>query len=314
MTRPSLRNATIALLVAAVLWSTGGLGVDVSHGDALSIAGTRSMFAIPVLGLAAWVECKRRDVSVLEMLRRPLMWGAAISYAVMVVSFVVSARLTFVANTILLQYSGPIYVALLSWPLLRERIRPSDWLATGACFLGMLLFFMEKLSPEGAAGNAMAILSSFGFAAVPLFMRLEQRNRPANWRGAAASPYVAMLLGNVIAVTVCLPSTVRHPLPDAGSWLAVALLGTVQIGVAYWLYGSAVGKMPALRSTLLATIEPVLNPLWVFLVTRRAPSRWAIAGGLVIVASVTMQAIAARRSGPEPEATDAEPEGELDGA
>lgn len=294
-TSRSTRGATIALLVAALLWSTGGLGVDVSKGEAMSIAGTRSLFAIPVLGLAVWVECARRGVSALEMLRRPLMWAAACSYALMVVCFVVSARLTFVANTILLQYSGPIYVALLSWPLLRERIRPIDWAATGACVLGMLLFFMEKLSPEGMLGNGVAILSSFGFAGVPLFMRLEQRKRPADWRGAAASPFVAMLLGNVIAVAVCAPTMISAPLSDATSWLAVSALGVVQIGIAYWLYGSAVGKMPALRSTLLATIEPVLNPLWVILVKGKLPSKWAVMGGMVIVLSVTMQAVVSRK-------------------
>ncbi len=300
MSLPSTRNATIALLIAAVLWSTGGLGVDSSNGEALTIAGTRSLFAIPVLGLATWVECKRRFVNPVEMLRRPLMWAAAFSYALMVVCFVISARLTFVANTILLQYSGPIYVALLSWPLLRERIRPTDWIATGACFLGMLLFFMEKLSPQGMLGNGVAILSSFGFAGVPLFMRLEQRKRPADWRGAAASPYVAMLMGNVIAVVVCAPKMIAAPLSDTQSWITVAALGVVQIGIAYWLYGSAVGKMPALRSTLLATIEPVLNPLWVILVKHRTPSKWAVLGGAVIVMSVTGQAIAARRTSTAP--------------
>jgi DME family drug/metabolite transporter len=294
MASPSTRNATLALLLAALLWSTGGLGVESASGDAMTIAGTRSLFAIPVLGLATWIECKRRDVDAFEMMRRPLMWAAAFSYAVMVVCFVVSAKLTFVANTILLQYSGPIYVALGSWPLLRERIRPIDWVATAACFVGMLLFFMEKLSPEGMVGNGVAILSSFGFAGVPLFMRLEQRRRPAEWRGAAASPYVAMLMGNVLAVVVCLPRMIAAPLSDARSWTAVALLGVVQIGIAYWLYGSAVGKMPALRSTLLATIEPVLNPLWVILVKHKTPSKWAVLGGAVIVLSVTGQAIAAR--------------------
>ena len=290
----SSRAATVYVLLAALLWSGGGLGVKVATGDALSLAGYRSLFALPVLLVAAWIESRRRGLVVLPMFRRPLVWAAAASYALMVVTFVVSARLTTAANAILLQYSGPIYVALLSWPLLEERIRPSDWLATFGCFLGMILFFFGKISPEGMTGNLFAILSSFGFAGTPLMMRLEQRKHPAGWQGEAASPFVAMALGNAIAIVVCAPKMVSAPLVDATSWTSVALLGVVQIGLAYWLYGAAVGKMGALRSTLLATIEPVLNPLWVALVTGEWPTKWAVVGGSVILASVTGQAIASR--------------------
>ena len=290
----STRSATYYVLLAALLWSLGVLGVKVATGDALALAGYRSAFALPVLAIAAAYEARRRQVSVVAMLRRPLVWAAAFSYALMVVTFVVSARLTTAANAILLQYSGPIYVALLSWPLLAERIRLTDWLATVGCFLGMILFFFGKISPEGMRGNLFAILSSFGFAGVPLMMRLEQRRQPAGWRAEAASPFVAMTLGNVIAVIVCLPRMISSPMTDTASWLSISGMGVVQIGIAYWLYGAAVGHMPALRSTLLATIEPVVNPLWVAVFKGEWPTRWAVAGGAIILVAVTGQAIASR--------------------
>ena len=299
----STRSATVYVLLAALLWSLGGIGVKVATGDAMALAGYRSAFALPILVIAATHEARRRQVSVTAMLRRPLVWAAALSYALMVVTFVVSARLTTAANAILLQYSGPIYVALLSWPLLAERIRVSDWLATIGCFLGMILFFFGKISPEGMRGNLFAILSSFGFAGVPLMMRLEQRRQPVGWRAEAASPFVAMTLGNVIAVVVCLPWMLSDPMQDRASWASVAGMGVVQIGAAYWLYGAAVGQMPALRSTLLATIEPVLNPLWVAIFKGEQPTRWAVAGGAVILVAVTGQALAARtRSRQDPRA------------
>lgn len=305
----STRNATALVLLAAVLWSSGGLGVKSAVGAPMSVAGTRSLFAIPVLVLAAFVEARRRDVHVWPMLRRPLVWGAALSYAVMVVSFVVSARLTFAANAILIQYSGPIYVALLSWPLLKERISAIDWLATAGCVLGMALFFVGKISPEGMRGNLLAILSSFGFAGVPLLMRLEQRRRPAGWQGDAVSPLVAMVLGNALAVLVCAPWMVTAPLRGKETWAVVSAMGVVQIGAAYWLYGAAVGKMPALRSTLLATIEPILSPIWVALVNGERPTRWAVAGGAVILTAVTAQAVFARTKNKE-RVSDAQSTGE----
>lgn len=236
------------------------------------------------------------------MLRRKYVWMAAVSYAVMVTSFVASAKLTTAANAILLQYTGPIYVALLSWPLLRERVRAIDWVATAGCVLGMVLFFLDKVSAEGRLGNLFAIASSFGFAGVPLLMRLEQRAQGASWPGLAASPFVAMALGNAVAVLFCAREMIARPLATPSAWLIVLGLGAVQIGAAYWLYGAAVGRMPALRSTLLATIEPILSPVWVALFRGELPTRWAVAGGSVILLSVTAQALVkgARQPTPEP--------------
>lgn len=299
-------RASVYVVLAALLWSTGGLGVKSVDMTPLALAGFRSLFAVPVLVVAALVEARRVQQRPREflapMLGRPLVWAAAVSYAVMVVSFVVAAKLTTAANAILLQYSGPVYVALLSWPLLRERLGAVDVLATVGCGAGMVLFF-DRVSAEGRAGDLVAILSSWGFAGVPLLMRLEQRYHPETWAAEAASPMVAMILGNVLACVVCAPSMLgatAHPLGGAG-WSVLVFLGAVQIGAAYWLYGAAVGKMTALRSTLLATIEPVLNPLWVALVRGEKPTKWAAIGGAVILASVTAQAgvRAGRRAAPK---------------
>src|SRR5581483_8467044 len=96
-------------------------------------------------------------------------------------------------------------VALLSWPVLRERVRATDIAATVLCFCGMCLFFFDRVSSQGRAGDLIAIVSSFGFAGVPLLMRLEYVRRP-NEHAAALGPAVAMTLGNLIACGVALPA------------------------------------------------------------------------------------------------------------
>src|SRR5262245_25298598 len=102
------------VLLAATAWSLGGLGVKLVSAHPLAIAGCRSAFAIPVLWAALYQQARQKGVAVRPLLKRPRLWGAAVSYAVMVVCFVVAAKLTTAANAILLQYTGPIYVALLS--------------------------------------------------------------------------------------------------------------------------------------------------------------------------------------------------------
>ncbi len=288
------RVARGLVLAAAVLWSGGGAGVKLLGGcEARTIAGYRAVFAALVMGAA--LLRTRRPAEVLGALRRPRIWGAAASYALMVVCFVIAAKLTTAANAILLQYTAPIYVALVSPALLGERVGPRDLLAVAATVTGMVLFFLGDLSLDGRVGNLVAILSSFGFAGLPVWLRLEDRaRRREGLPEDASAPLVAMTLGNLLAALVCAPRMLAAPPTTASAWEVLALLGTLQIAVPYLLYARAVRALPALESSLLASVEPILSPLWVLLATGERPGSSALAGGALIVCAVTFQATAKR--------------------
>lgn len=294
------RSRGILLVVlAAIAWSSGGVGVKLVEADALSIAGWRSFFAAPVLLLVArWVG-KPSGFELGAWLRRPLVWGAATAYATMVVTFVVAAKQTTAANAIFIQYMGPIYVAVLSWPLLQERLSRWDVAATAASVFGMALFFADEVGSVERWGTVAAVASGFGFAAMPLCLRLDQRSEMragarAEQVASSFSPLMTMALGNLLAVACCAPSMIASPPPSALGWGVVFGLGTVQIGLAYCFYASAVRKLPALESSLIACIEPVLNPIWVVLVVGEVPSSNAIAGGSIIVLAVVVKTLGAR--------------------
>lgn len=290
--------AAVLTVIAAFLWSGGGVGVKVVATTPLSIAGYRALFALPVMVIALLVQAARAQVSPLFALRRPLAWGAAVAYATMVVSFVVAAKLTTAANAILIQYSGPIYVALLSWPLLRERMRKTDWLAIGGTVIGLCIFFSTEVSAQGQIGNLVAVVSSFGFGALPILLRLELRKleQIGETRAAPMMPLAAMALGNLFAVFIGLHDMVSYPPQGASAWLAVALLGVFQIGVPYILYGIAVSRLRAVESSLLATVEPIMSPLWVYLATAEKPGPAAMIGGAIIVVSVLAPTVVAGRA------------------
>jgi drug/metabolite transporter, DME family len=287
------------VLGAALAWSTGGLGVKLVDAPAPTIAGYRALFASLVLAAAVSAHAERVGLGTLTafgaLVRRPLLWGAAVGYAVMVVSFVVAAKITTAANAILLQYTAPIYVALLSWPLLRERVRWWDGAAVLLCLGGMALFFRDQVSSSARTGDLIAILGGFGFAALPLQLRLDQRRleagASADPRLAAAAPLFACLLGNLLAVAATMPWMWSAPPPDARSWGVVGALGVVQIGLAYVLYGVGVRRLRAVESMLVSTLEPLLAPVWVLLGTGERPGRNALLGGAVIVATVTAQGL-----------------------
>jgi drug/metabolite transporter (DMT)-like permease len=230
-------------------------------------------------------------------------WAAAASYALMVVCFVLAVRRTTAANAIFIQYTGPVYVALLGGPMLGERVSRRDLFVVAACVVGMGLTFGGELGGGRAAGNALAVVSSFGFAGLPLLLRLDQKRLLAVEDASAArvaghAPLVAMSLGNAIAAAVALPAMLAHPVSGETAprtYLVLVALGVFQIGLPYVLYGSAVRKLRALESSLLATIEPVLSPVWVVLATGERPSPLAIAGGAIIVLAVAAQGITAPR-------------------
>ncbi|HEY6461958.1 MAG TPA: DMT family transporter, partial [Polyangiaceae bacterium] len=179
MTRDQHRSRAVGValvLVAAVLWSTGGIGIKSVAGPPLSIAGWRGLFALPVLAGMVLVRARRAGAaSLLVPLRSRWAWLGAASYAVMVICFVVATKLTTAANAIFIQYTSPVYVALLSWPLLRERVSWVNALACAGVLAGMVLFFREGLSADAHAGNLVAVVSSFGAAGLPLALRADQR-------------------------------------------------------------------------------------------------------------------------------------------
>lgn len=301
------RTGALLVVAAAMLWSTGGVGVKVAVAEPMVIAGLRSVFALAFMGVVLAVTLRKGGGGgrvVTALLRRPLVWAAAASYALMVVCFVLAARRTTAANAIFIQYTAPVYVALLGGPMLGERVTKRDLLAVGACVIGMGLAFGGELGGGRAAGNVLAILSSFGFAGLPLLLRLDQKRllaKPgdeAAARVAGHAPLVTMSLGNAIAALAALPAMIAHPVGGASAartYAVLIALGVFQIGVPYVLYAVAVRRLRALESSLLATIEPVLSPVWVVLATGEVPSPLALAGGAMIVVAVAAQGVAASR-------------------
>lgn len=260
------------LIVTAILWSTAGLLIKLISWNPLAIAGMRSAIAAIVL---------------LAFLRRPhLTWssaqiGGAVAYALTVILFVVANKLTTAANAILLQYTSPIYAALLGAWFLGEQTTRRDWITISVVMGGMVLFFLDDLTTGGFWGNVCAISSGATFACLVLFMR-KQKNE---------SPLESILLGNILTALVGLPF-IFQTMPTTSSWVGLVFAGVIQLGLAQILYAAAIKHVTALEAILIQTVEPVLNPLWVLLVMGEAPGPWAFAGGFIVLASVTIRYVA----------------------
>jgi DME family drug/metabolite transporter len=269
--------ARLQLLGAALLFSTGGAAIKAAGFDAWQIASFRSGIA----ALALWLMTPAA--------RRGWTWSGAlvgIAYAGCLTLFVLANRLTTAANTIFLQSTAPLYLLFLAPWLLKEPVRREDlgfMLAVGA---GLVLFFVGVEAPAATApdperGNLLAVASGFCWALAVCGLR---------WMTAGqgrGSPAAAVVSGNLTAFLVSLPMALplgSHPWSD---WALIGYLGVFQIALAYVFLTSAIHSIPALEASVILLLEPVLNPLWAWLVQGETPGPWALLGGAIILGATT---------------------------
>ena len=268
-------KAILFLLLSAILWSSGGLVIKLVDWNPVAIAGVRGLISMFVL--LAYVRHPRFNWSFPQI-------GGAVTFAFTVTLFVVATKLTTAANAILLQYTAPIYVAFLGAWFLGERARWFDWFTIFVVMGGMVLFFLDHVTPGNLLGNGFAILSGISFACLVLFLR-KQKNE---------SPIGSIMLGNLLTGLVGLPF-MFDSMPGALSWAGLLFLGVVQLGLSYVLYSEAIKHVTALEAILIPGIEPILNPIWVFLILGERPGKWALIGGFIVLISVTLRSLIAIR-------------------
>ncbi len=275
---PERRRAILFLILTATLWSTGGLLIKAISWGPVAILGGRSIFS---------------SILFLIYLRRfPIRWtrwkiAAAIAHVFTAFLFVTATKLTTAANAIFLQYTAPVYIILLGAWFLKERPSRTDWLSMVIIFAGMALFFGDKLSTDGLEGNILAILSGVSMAVMNVALRAQKDGTPAE----------SILLAHLFTAIVGFPYVLKESW-TISNWLIILFLGVFQIGLSFVFFTAAIKHVPAIEATLISTLEPILNPVWVFLFLGEEPGRFAIFGGLIVLAGVAWNAIASARAAP----------------
>jgi drug/metabolite transporter (DMT)-like permease len=258
-------------LAAALLWSTGGLFIKWTTLSGLELSCWRSFFALFTVAFFTRHEGFRLNgVTAI----------ASLLYAVLLILFVLATKTTTAANAIFLQYTAPVYLLILEPLIYKEKFRSRDLITVLVCLGGMALFFVGQLRPQDVTGNMLALASGVCFALYFLLLR-HPRAREVN---RASS----VIYGNALAVLITLPwGLVTLPTITGHDLIGVAYLGVVQLGIAYTLFTTAMARgVRSLDAGIVCYVEPVLNPVWVFLVLGERPSSWALLGGTIIVAAV----------------------------
>ena len=261
------------MLAAAIIWSTGGLFIKWTTLSGLELSFGRSLLA--AITVAIFTRREGFGINRITLL-------ASVLYAALLLLFVLATKETTAANAIFLQYTAPLYVLVLEPIFYKEKFRQRDLITVIFCVVGMSLFFVGKLRPQDVTGNLLALASGVCFA----FYFLLLRHSSARDVNRASSVIYGNLLVVLIAASAGLKALPSINLHDA---LSVVYLGVVQIGVAYTLFTLGMARgIRSLDAGIVGYIEPVLNPVWVFLVIGERPSKWALIGGAIIVGAVVV--------------------------
>jgi DME family drug/metabolite transporter len=270
-------------MFASVLFSTGGVAVKSIAFNGWQVAGLRS--GIAAVALFAFVPTTRRrwDLKTLAV---------SSTFAITMILFILANKNTTAANAIFLQAAAPLYLLVLAPLMLKEPVRRADLIAMAAIALGLVLVMSGTVAPTTIAphpkfGNAMAVISGISLAFTTIGLRWVGGMEDGESRKDGV-----LVCGNFLSFLACLPFAFPFVGARPFDWVLITYLGVVQIGVAYWLVMRGLRGVPAVEASLLMMIEPALNPLWVWLINSEAPSRLALVGGVVILASSIGRAMA----------------------
>lgn len=264
------KKAVILTCFVAIIWSLAGLNIKVIHWPSYAIAAGRCFIA--TLLLTPYVM-KSKNIKIDRYVL-----GGAICFACFNYCIIASTKLTTSAFAIMMQYTAPIYVIILSWVFFRERATNTDIFTVICVYLGILLFFLDSDGGGTILGNLIAILNGITFAGISIFLRLQKDG----------NPFLSMYIGNVLAALIGTPFIIQAGLPDMFSSMFLVIAGFF-VALTYTLYAKASTGLSAFETVILPIIDPMLNPIWVFLFLGEKPGILSIVGAIIILFAVTLK-------------------------
>jgi drug/metabolite transporter (DMT)-like permease len=267
----SPRQAIALMAICAGLWSIAGIFIKLIPWNPLVIAGLRSLIAAMVVFVFMLVTKRRIKVN-----RSSIMGGLFVAGTFF--AFVSANKMTTSANAIVLQFTSPVFIMVISALLFHQRFHAADLITVIVTLSGISLFFFDKLGSGNLLGNCMGILAGLFMAGMYVITgRTDEDSRMSG-----------ILLGHVITALIGVPMIFVFPTPvTTTAVLSILSLGVIQLGIPYVLYGLAVKICPPLACSLIGAIEPLLNPVWVFLFNGEVPGIYALIGGAIVISAVT---------------------------
>lgn len=275
------QKAMLIMVLTACLWSLGGIFIKLISWSPFLIAGVRSLISGSIM--AGYMRASKVKY---KLNRYSLLAGIGLGFSATL--FTIATKLTTAANAIVLQYTAPIFILILSAVLFHQKMKRVEVGVVLVTMAGMVLFFFDQLSPGNILGNFIGILAGVFLALMFVMVGKGGDDDGTRMSGILNAHIIAMLIGIPVGLAMTVGSA------DAGTGsplgleiLYVVILGVFQLGIPYVLYGIASRDCPPLACSLIGMLEPMLNPVWVALFVGEVPGRFALVGAVIIIGTVT---------------------------
>ena len=283
--RRRAREGRLAILLAAVAWSTAGLGQRSLEATAVTQVAGRAFFAaLALFALVLAMERRGTLRAFLGMGRSGL--AMTVFLAISSGAFLLALNHTSVANVLFMQAAAPMMAALLGWVLISEPVDGRTWAALLLAGAGVAVMAAGSLDAGiGAVGLPLLMTASFAMVIVIARHRRDVSMMPAT------------CASQVLVVVVCAPFVTLGSV-GGGDWAILAALGVGQMGIGLAFLTIGARLIPPAQVAIISLLEVVLGPLWVWLAYDERPGASTLAGGAIVVAAVLVQALGSATSAP----------------
>jgi drug/metabolite transporter (DMT)-like permease len=284
MRSEAARSGRLLVGAAAMCWSTGGLIARLVDTDPWTTVFWRGIFCAAFLvAVTALREGRRTPGVFLGMGGGGLAMAAC--FAIASTCFIMALHRTAVANVLIIQSLSPFMAGLLGWIWMGERVAGRTWLAMGVALLGTAVMVSRYFysTPAGGSfgGDLLAFAVALTFALATVLLR---RRRQVQMLPAAA---LAAALTSAIAWGSATPRAA-----GAGDLALLALFGAGQLGLGMMLFTAGARRIPVAEASLIAVLESVLGPVWVWLALGENPGVPSLVGGAVVLAALAGHTLA----------------------
>ena len=271
--------ATIKMLLCAALWSVAGIFIKLIPWNSLAIAGSRSLLASMVIFIFMKISGFK-----ISFEKKGLMTGLFL--ALVFLLFVTANKMTTAANAIVLQSTAPVFILIISRLIYKRKLKRMDVAAVVFTMAGIVLFFFDDMGGGKTAGNLVGVASGIALAFMYSYMGEAGEEERMN----------GIFWGNLFTALAGVPFVFITKAPvTQSSLLYIAILGIAQLGIPYILLVQASRACSPLTCSLLGMLEPLLNPVWVFIFDGERPGMLSLIGAVAVIITITFWSIAGAR-------------------
>lgn len=272
------KKGPLLVFIAAVLFSMGGLLIKKIPWQAIPLNGARCLISVCVLGTYMLLTHQKLVVN------KGVFLGAFCSFGTNIL-YTIANKMTTAANTIVLQFTAPVFIILFMWMFYREKPKGRDLITCAAVFIGILFFFLDSMEAGNMVGNILALISGATYAGVFMMNKFD-----------GASPISSVFFGHSISAVIGFPSLLRQTDFSGTVVTGILVLGVFQMAIAYICLTKGLLTTPPVTASLVSGIEPVLNPILVAVFYHEYISTLSIIGAVIVIGSILLYNVVSSRA------------------